>query len=37
MTSAAIYARVSSARQKKDDTIAAQSPAAARPRAAAGD
>jgi len=35
MTSAAIYARVSSARQKKDETIASQTPAL-RARRAAG-
>ena len=34
-TSAAIYARVSSARQKKDETIASQTPAL-RARRAAG-
>ena len=36
MTSAAIYARVSSARQKKDETIALADRGAARARRAAG-
>ena len=36
MTSAAIYARVSSARQKEQETIVSQTAGAARPRRAAG-